>query len=189
MNAIGPTYKKIAAIGLLALAIILIIQFLVVPIWNTFDGRNDEINELELRVERLESLKMRLSQTSPLLDSEVRKGLGKGIFLHAESDDLASANLQSRLRTIVTASGATMRSVRSLIQPEIEDGPKPIGLTLSIIGDLESTQLTLHRIETAVPHLFIENMRIQPSRRQGDRALLNLDIELDLVAYRLEESL
>lgn len=188
MNSIGPRYRKIAAVSALLFLFYLAFQLMVSPVAAMFAARSDRISELELRTERLRNIETRLTQIGPILESEVRRGDGKGLMLRAESDDLASANLQGRLRSLVTTSGATLRSIRSLTPAVNGDGPVPVGAKLSIIGGLESIQETIYRIETAVPHLFIDKITLKPTRRQGEGAQISLDVDLDLSGYRLDEA-
>ena len=187
MTSIGPIYRKLAAICLLFLLLYGAALLIATPLITTYTDRYDHIEELELQSKRLVGIERRLSITQPILQAEVRRGDGKGFLLIAENADLASANLQGRLRSLVTTSGATLRSIRSLPSPSVDGEAEAIKARLSIIGDLESIQEAIYRIETAVPHLFIDKGTLKPSRRQGEGEHISLDLDLELSAYRIRE--
>ena len=187
MTSVGPAYRKLAAIGLLLIFLYAILVSIAQPIIGAYSTRIDRISDLELQFQRLEGIERRLSLTQPALEAEVRRGDGRGFLLIADNIDLASANLQSRLRSLVTSSGATLRSIRSRPSPQVESHAEAVKAQLSIIGDLNSVQKAIYRIETAVPHLFIDNATLKPSRRQGDGVQISLDLDLELSAFRIKE--
>lgn len=185
MIAIAPLYRRIAAISLLALALILIFQIFIAPPTNMLIRRSNDISALEIRHVRLQNIEKRLAATLPSLQEEVRIGDGKQLLLDARTDALASAALQTATRTLMASSDITLRSILSLPNQSETGTVIPITVKLSAHGSLFSVQEAIQKIETAQPAIFIDALSLKPARAPS-RSGIWLDMELELSAYRVE---
>ena len=185
MNHMTPLYRKIAAISLLLIAILLTFQVFIAPIGNTLIRRSNDIAALENKYERLQNIKARLEASLPSLQEEVIKGDGKQLLLDARTDALASAALQTRMRTLMTSTGVTLRSILSLPNQNETGSVVPIHLKLSAHGNLEDIQEALQGIEVAQPAIFIDALSLKPARAPQGGGIW-LDMEMELSAYRVE---
>ena len=74
------------------------------------------------------------------------------------------ADLQTRLRSLITARNAELSSARAL-QPKSRDGLEYLGLALQIRAEMKNIQEVLHAIETGVPLLFVERADLRLDER------------------------
>jgi hypothetical protein len=95
----------------------------------------------------------------------------RGDFLVGPEDAIIVADLQTRLRSLITARNAELSSARAL-QPKSRDGLEYLGLALQIRAEMKSIQEVLHAIETGTPLLFVEraDLRLDERGAAGARA-------------------
>jgi hypothetical protein len=88
----------------------------------------------------------------------------RGDFLAGPEDAIILADLQSRLRSLITARNAELSSARALA-PKSRDGLEYLGLGLQIRAEMKSIQEVLHAIETGTPLLFVERADLRLDER------------------------
>jgi Type II secretion system (T2SS), protein M subtype b len=88
----------------------------------------------------------------------------RGDFLAGPEDAIIVADLQTRLRSLITARNAELSSARAL-QPKSRDGLEYLGLALQIRAEMKSIQEVLHAIETGTPLLFVERVDLRLDER------------------------
>ena len=123
-----------------------------------------------------------------------------GYFLAGESVELAGAQIQERIKSIVEGGGGKLRSTQMLAATEEEDGRR-LGLRVHMEGDIEVLQRVLHDMEGMTPYLFVAKLNIQASpgalrrsrarrrRRRGRRMDPNqLQVRFDLHVYMTPET-
>ena len=88
----------------------------------------------------------------------------RGDFLAGPEDAIIVADLQTRLRSLITARNAELSSARAL-QPKSRDGLEYLGLALQIRAEMKNIQEVLHAIETGVPLLFVERADLRLDER------------------------
>lgn len=94
----------------------------------------------------------------------------RGDFLTGPEDAIILADLQTRLRSLITARKAELSSARAL-QAKSRDGLEYLGLALQIRADMKNIQEVLHAIETGRPLLFIERADLRLDERGTGAAL------------------
>jgi Type II secretion system (T2SS), protein M subtype b len=85
-------------------------------------------------------------------------------FLAGPEDAIIVADLQTRLRSLITARNAELSSARAL-PPKSRDGLEYLGLALQIRAEMKSIQEVLHAIETGTPLLFVERADLRLDER------------------------
>jgi general secretion pathway protein M len=88
----------------------------------------------------------------------------RGDFLAGPEDAIILADLQTRLRSLITARNAELSSARAL-PPKSRDGLEYLGLGLQIRAEMKSIQEVLHAIETGRPLLFVERADLRLDER------------------------
>lgn len=126
------------------------------------------------RDERLEARFVRLGNSREALEAELAAVQSRlaaaGLYLTAESDALASAELQNRAKAAVEANGAILSSTQTL--PAKDEGNyRRIGIRVQMTTLMEPLQRILHELESTRPYLFVDNLdlrrRVKRSRADG----------------------
>lgn len=80
-------------------------------------------------------------------------------FLPPAPPTLAAADLQQRVKNLVEGSGGSLLSVQAL--PAIEEGGVVrVAVNITLQGNIDSLQKTLHSLESQVPLLFVDNVEV-----------------------------
>ena len=93
------------------------------------------------------------------------KTLG-GDFLQGVDDPLILADLQTRLRAIVTGQNGEMSSARAL-PPKRVDQQDYLGLRLQIRGTMKGVHSIVNAIEESTPFLFVDRAQMRMEERRG----------------------
>ena len=94
----------------------------------------------------------------------------RGDFLTGPEDSIILADLQTRLRSLITARHAELSTARAL-PVKSRDGLEYLGLALQIRAEMKSIQEVLHAIETERPLLFVERADLRLDERGAAAAL------------------
>jgi general secretion pathway protein M len=114
-------------------------------------------------------------------------------YLTKETDALAAADLQDRVKLTVDKNGGTIRSIQTL--PGEDDGEfRRVTLRVQMTTTTESVLRIAHAFEAGQPILFLDNVDIQShsTRRTGEQQPETepmLTVSLDLYGYRAPEEL
>ncbi len=111
-------------------------------------------------------------------------------FMAGETDGLASAELQGRIRAAVDAHGGSLRSIQTL--PVISDGEF---LRASVRVQFTAPMAAFHRIlyalESEKPFVFADNLDVRNRRAKRRSGLEDFDpllmIRFDLSGYLRQE--
>jgi hypothetical protein len=123
----------------------------VVPVSALFEDRDREILQQRVVLARLQAVASR----EPSVRSQAKQtALGEGEFLTGKTDGAVGADLQTRLKSMVEAAGAKLRSVRSL-QPKTDAQMKYIGSHIELVGPIAAIHRAVHAIESAKPYLLV----------------------------------
>jgi hypothetical protein len=90
----------------------------------------------------------------------------RGEFFAGSNDNVINAELQTRLKALVTSAGAQSRAVQGL-SPRTSEKITYSGARLEINGPLQSIYRAIFAIETATPYLFITNAVIRATPSNG----------------------
>jgi hypothetical protein len=93
----------------------------------------------------------------------------RGDFLAGPEDAIILADLQTRLRSLITARNAELTSARTL-PPKSREGLEYLGLGLQIRAEMKNIQAVLHAIETGTPLLFVERADLRLDERGASAA-------------------
>lgn len=183
---LSPTVSRIAALGLLAGVIGLMVVSVMLPAWHKY--RNDRIAITEHRenIARFGKIGANLELLRAALETHEYNRERNPNVLKQESPSLAAAGLQQRLKANVEASGGKLTSARVLAASE--DGALTrVTLRVRISVSTEALHKVLYELESAVPYLVIENLTVNSraarARKNTRRAIPPLDVRFDLSGF------
>lgn len=161
---------KLLAVGLLILALALIYVAGVRPLQQFYADRQEQIAEKRDRLQRLDRVAAELPSLRRTLTALRDSTRRTQFLLVGSSDTVAAADLQSKVKEIVSQAGAEMTSAESL-PPVPRDEFRKVGIRAVVIGDLEMLAAVLRSIQTAHPPLFIDEIAV---RNNGISSMANL---------------
>jgi general secretion pathway protein M len=177
LNRIGALPKplsRIAALGLVALALCLAALAAVVP-FARMTAAGEEIGSLNNQIALHERL-LRAAATRPA-------HAARDVLVAGETSGLAGAELQRVVTELARRSGLSLRSTHVAV-PKREADLAAIGVEVSLQGQMEGLRAFIHAIETGAPVLFVEMLSIKsvPSYQPVPQPA-SLDVTLRVRGY------
>lgn len=176
------------ALLLLLLLVLVVAVSILVPWWLKMDFYQERIAALTERHQRYANLVTR----KPLLQREL-KALKKQFkvsqyYIDASTPQLAAAQLQQRVKQVITRAGGKLVSTQNLPRPE-KDGDKKVAVRVRMNGDTDVLVKVLHDLEAGKPLLFVENLSIRSrkrveGRRKKRKTIYSNDLHFDLIGYQ-----
>jgi general secretion pathway protein M len=106
------------------------------------------------------------------------EAVDRSSFFTADTNVLAAAELQSRLKALIDERHGTVASMN--VVPTSEEGVfPPIGVSATLQCSVDCLMDLLYVVETQSPALFVEELSVQ-SLHQPGRVLPTRDIELEI---------
>lgn len=186
MPRVLPALRRAAALGLVGLLAGLAWVVAAVPLvahWQTTDAAIATSTELRARLAAIIAL-----EADPGVHQEHLDGY-RGDFLSGHSEATIAAELQARLRTIVTANDCELLSAQALATRKV-GSLSMVGLRLQMRGSLDKIQRIAHAVETAQPLLFVERavLRTDPAamatQMHAGLDAVRLVVDLDIAGAR-----
>jgi hypothetical protein len=163
----------------------MILLAIIQPIQTLLAEQDAEIARQQERLARLRAI---ASYTSESAGQSTKPGEE---YIFGPNEGVASANLQTRLKSMAQSSGTQLRSVQGL-PPETDGRLRLIGARLNFAGPIEAVHRAVLAIENARPYVFITNALIKtPRRLQSPAALARepvVEAQLDVFGAFLPES-
>lgn len=115
-------------------------------------------------------------------------------YLPQSAPPLAAAELQQRVKAVVEAAGATLRSTQAL-PPTEEGNAVKVTVSASMTGDTESLRKILYELEAQTPLLLVDNLDVTarenrprlPGGRLANYSRVQLNIQLEISGYTRKE--
>lgn len=186
MNGVSPLVSRAAALALLVALIAAVALFVVAPLWDGHQRAQEEIvhkRDLIARMSRVSGRKDHYVDRIAALRAGIEQS---GVYVRAETEALAAAALQQRIKEATGAHGGVVSSVQNLPSSETE-GLVRVGVRVMMTASLEEIFYTLHDLESGAPILFVDNLDIKSNAvrrgriRQSGETLLT--IRFDLLGY------
>ena len=196
MNQMSPQVSRFAAVGLLALLVLSIIFYGLMPLVQGYIDRSEEVAMLDKRLLTLRSLLANESQVDTELEHLDSLKASGDIFLKGSKVTIASAKLREFISDIVRDSGGSLVSTQEY-QTESLDTASAVGLRVQFNGETRHLSSLLYKLESARPLIFIDQLTVNSSsskktkrnRRRartsarGRVARMSLNVKLDIFAY------
>lgn len=180
--------RQILAAALLLIMLFGVVRLAVVPIWNSYVENRDAIAQFQDDIARYS----RLSTQLTVLQSAV-KNLNQSddlapYVLPEESEPLAAAALQQRVKSVVTKSGGTLTSTQ-VLTPIPAQGFKRVTINVRMAVSTEALQQVFYELESNLPYLMTDNIIILSRGRKRRRQLPvdvdQLDVRFNLSGFML----
>jgi general secretion pathway protein M len=178
--------RRILAIGLLLLLVVVVVRIAMVPIVSTYLGNREAIVQMQDTITRYSKLSAQLD-TLRLAVEELKEADDLDRYVLAqESEALAAAALQERVKAVVTNSGGTLSSTQ-VLPADADKGFKRIGVSVRMGVSIDALQRVLYELENDLPYLVADDIVILArgarKRRATTEALDLLDVRFKLHAF------
>jgi general secretion pathway protein M len=175
--------SRFAAIGLLALALVLLHAMIVRPFAASWQGTVAAIEDARV----LAAGYARTAAGRPRYEEQVAELRAEqpdpGWFLAGDTDALAAATLQDRIGILVQSAGAELRSVQAAPAVE-EDGMRRVGVSVELAAKTAALLRLAYAIEAGTPYLFITTAETIADPSQGGIEDPTLIVRLEIAGYR-----
>lgn len=165
MKSLSPPVRKLIAVALLVVAIVLPYRFIVQPLLDAFAERSEESKtqqELLVRYWKLADSRDALRARLQEVQAEPSSQAG---YLTGESETLVAAELQNLVRTTVERNGGRLESTQIL--PAASEGAfRRVSLRVRMSTDTDGLFKILYDLESALPYLFLDGIDIASRERR-----------------------
>jgi general secretion pathway protein M len=189
-------WSCIAAWSAVVLIPLLLIAAVVLPWWQRMQALDGAYADGLAQLSRYQRLVATLPGLRAELAREQENDDFKAFYFDAETPALAGARLQSEVQEMVRAAGA--RPISTQILPVDEDEQPPrVRIRTQFQGTTDELLDVLHRIESARPFLFVDQMSVRSTtprphsvrgravRRVTQTNVGQLTVRLDVFGYSL----
>ena len=187
MNLPTGIRGRLTALALLAIPLILLVQYLLLPLLDSYRALDDEITGARADIAHYRRLLAQLPDLQEAVDRLADDNPLAPQLLAGGNQALAMANLQQRLQAAAERAGARVVSLR--IRESMVDGPlERITVQAQLTADTRSLRDLLHDIETGSPYLLIDAFSIgQRSVRRRSAPAAHLEARLTVSGLRIPD--
>ena len=179
---------RLGAIALLLGVLLFLFMVLVYPLISLESEYQETLDRQRFK---LRQAKQVLSLREPLnqrLESIKALNRSNETLLPTTTAALASADLQTRIKQVVSEAGGELSSTQ-VIAEKNEENVVRVGVKVRINGSTPILRDVLHKFESGKPALFIDNLNVRPirvpsnPREKGSVAEDKLSIDFDVIGY------
>ncbi|MGY6215502.1 type II secretion system protein GspM [Methylolobus aquaticus] len=178
--------ERLLAVGLLLFAILLIYMLVFSPLLALRKEYSESVDELEFRLERYRKIAAERPLWSRRVEEIKQHGRVSEQYIAKETPALASADLQTLIKEIVTTSGGELISTQ-VVPEQQEEQLTRIAVRIRMNGSTRVLRDVLHAVETSQPILWVDNLNLRPIRmpmRPGSKVAPDrLSIDFEVVGY------
>ncbi len=178
--------RRILAVLLLLTFAVVVVRVLVVPIGSTYVGNRDAIARIEDDIARYSRLSAQVDALRSLVGELQQSDDLARFVLTQESEPLAAAALQERVKSVVTGSAGTLTSTQ-VLPTETEQGFKRIVVNVRMAVSMDALQRVLYELENDLPYLLVDDIvilsRAARKRRRTAQPVDSLDVRFNLYGY------
>jgi general secretion pathway protein M len=182
MERLSKTQRRVLALFLLLIAMAVVIRVVVVPVVATYVENRDTIAQMEDSIARYSRLSTQIDSLKSMVGVLEESDKLDAFVLAQESEPLAAAALQERVKSVVTTSGGTLTSTQ-VLPTETEQGFKRIIVNVRMAGSMDALQRVLHTLESLLADDVIILARGARKRRRTTGAADLLDVRFNLYGY------
>ena len=157
---LSPLRQRVLALGLLVLAVLLVLLWLVLPLWQTASLHAERVGVLRRQVLTMQGLVEARPRFEAGIAALSANEQVRNLTLPAGGSAVAGAELQGQLTQILSAASAVVTSTQLL--PEAREGALTrVSLQVNAEADTRALVRALHAIGTARPLLRVERLVIR----------------------------
>lgn len=155
--------SRLSAVGILILVLVLGYLVLIYPLMQIKQEYQDEVDSLRFKLQKLQQVAGGKESLAQRLESIRELARQNDAFLPTNTAALASADLQTRIKQVVSEAGGELSSTQ-VIPERNEENAVRVGVKIRMTGSSEVLRQVLQNFESKKPYLFIENLNIRPIR-------------------------
>jgi general secretion pathway protein M len=181
----SPEQSRRAALGLLAGVVILLVAVVALPVWMLHRHYDGALADSSDRLERYN----RIAAARPEIARQLEAMRGKDtrkFFLRSGAPALSAAEAQETLRSLVEGSGGRLITMQAPVSKE-EGRYRQITVNMQLTANMQAVRKILNAIETSVPYLFIESLKVTSqvpgNFRPQPGAEPEVFVQLDVTGY------
>jgi general secretion pathway protein M len=185
--------SRLLAVGLLILTLLLVYGAIIAPLRALYIDYRETGENLLFRLQRLQAVAAEKDYWVTRLAEIRHEGERTENVFTQGTPALASADLQTRIKDIVTDAGGELISTQ-VIPERTEDQFIRIAVKVRLNGSTEVLRQVLYDIESAQPVLFVENLNVRPIRmppRPGQKKTEGIDrlsVDFDVIGYMSQKA-
>ena len=182
--------QRVLAVALFALAVLLVLSVLLVPLLLLHRHYDEAIAEFTDRIERYRRVAAQAPEYRKALDA-MRERDGRRFFLKNTAPNLAGAELQEQVRAAIESNGG--RITTSQNQGPKDDGRfRQITVSVQFFASTPALQKILYAIEAQPPYLSVENMTLRPLNafrgfKPASGQEPEINVQLDVAGFAFAE--
>jgi hypothetical protein len=155
--------RRFLFLGVNGAAVLAVALLVMGPVRDVLTSRDAQIAEQRSMLARFMAI---AAQEATVEAAAKQVPADEGEYLTGSNDGVVNADLQTRLKALVEAAGAHLRTV-SALQPQTVEQLRYVGARVDIFGSLPSVHRAVAAIETAKPFLFVRGAVIKPATPTG----------------------
>lgn len=169
MNIMHNTpLSRAIALGLLVLVLTLIYLLLVVPVHKHYVSNQQEIEHYSRQLANYNAIVESRTKIEKLLKTLRPQDNALGYYLKGSTQALASAELQTYIRSIIEASKGSLVSTQPIVKGEREP-ERTVRVSVRMTGTVDSLLQVFYRIATGVPVLLTDEVMIRRNKSSLSR--------------------
>jgi general secretion pathway protein M len=178
------------ALALLFAAVLLLSLGVVVPLLAISHDAAERVEEQEFKLQRLRKIAAEKDYWLKRMEEIRQQGQAEGRLIAKDTASLASADLQSRIKSAVMTAGGELNSTQVIPERKEEQFIR-VAVKLRMTGSTQVLRDVLHSFESSQPLLFVENLNIRPIRspqpqlpgRKAPKMPDKLSVDFDVIGY------
>ncbi|MEJ2618954.1 MAG: type II secretion system protein GspM [Candidatus Thiodiazotropha sp.] len=191
VESLTPKQSRLLALALLILVIALSLFAVIYPLWTLNNYYDEKISSHQHQIQ----LYQRISSQADHYQAEAarlkRLRQSDRRYLQSETDSLAKAELQRRVKQVISSNNGEILSTQ-IVGNDQEDGFSRVAIRVRMKSTLENSVSIFHQLESKKPFLFVDEIVVRsrpvarrrlPANKKIKQILELLDIDFELVGY------
>jgi len=156
------------ALGLLGAVLLLVLFIVIVPVMSMGLEYHEQEQELLFRLERARQIVARKDSVNNNIASIKKQFQKQNYFSTRGTEALASADLQTLIKTAISQAGGQLTSTQ-VLPHSIENGFNQVTVKVRMSGDIDILRSVLYEIESSTQIMIINQLDIRPVRGKRNR--------------------
>ncbi|MBK8509971.1 MAG: type II secretion system protein M [Candidatus Competibacteraceae bacterium] len=178
-------------LGLVIAGLFLLVDRVLVARYHFY---HDRLEQQQGRLAQLERMAASREPIQRLIASIQQDGVMATQYLPQSAPSLAAAELQQRVKAVIEAAGATLRSTQAL-PPTEEGNAVKVTVSTTMMGDTDTLRKILRDLEAQTPLLFVDNLDVSarenrprlPNGRLASYTRIQLTVQFEVSGYLHKE--
>ena len=189
--SLGHRLSALLLLGLVIAGLFLLVDRVLVARYHFY---HDRLEQQQGRLAKLERMAASREPIQRLIASIQQDGAMATQYLPQSAPSLAAAELQQRVKAVIEAAGATLRSTQAL-PPTEEGNAVKVTVSTTMMGDTDTLRKILRDLEAQTPLLFVDNLDVSarenrprlPNGRLASYTRIQLTVQFEVSGYLHKE--